>query len=81
MSTKALERAIQIVSNGNQTKFAAALSELSITPVSQQLVNYWLANKGCSAAYCELVERLTGGTIKRWDLRPDLFPQQQDKAA
>lgn len=72
MSTSALHRALEAF-NGNQTRFADAIG------TSQQLVSYWV-KKGrvLPAEYVLATEQATG--ISRHDLRPDIYPRQ-DQAA
>jgi DNA-binding transcriptional regulator YdaS (Cro superfamily) len=61
-----LEKAIQIV--GSQAALATALG------TTQSRISNWLRRdkSGVPAEYCGKIERLTGGQVSRWQLRPDI---------
>lgn len=72
MSHSALKRALAFF-DGNQSKFAAAIG------TSQQLVSYWVRNeKELPAEFVLATERETG--ISRHELRPDLYPREDEAA-
>lgn len=57
----------------SQAAFAQRMTDAG-APVSQALVSFWeLGRKPVSAERCAQIERVTGGEIRRVDLRPDLF--------
>lgn len=59
---------------GTQTAFADAIG------ASQQLVSYWLLHRReLPAEYVLATERAVG--ISRHELRPDLYPREEDQAA
>lgn len=59
---------------GTQAEFADAIG------TSQQLVSYWLKNgKELPAEFVLATEKAVG--ISRHDLRPDLYPREEDRAA
>ncbi|MDX6806337.1 helix-turn-helix domain-containing protein [Terrihabitans rhizophilus] len=64
---EALETAIKEATS--QCKLARGLG------VSQSQVWYWLwhSKKGVPAQHAPKIEELTGGKVKRHDLRPDVF--------
>lgn len=73
MSHKALKRAVAKF-KGNQTHFAAAIG------TSQAAVWYWLKNgKSLPGEYVLKAEVETG--ISRHDLRPDLYPREEQASA
>ena len=73
MSTSALNRALAVF-DGNQSKFADAIG------TSQQLVSYWVRkSRPMPAEFVLKTEEVTG--ISRHDLRPDIYPREQDAAA
>lgn len=73
MSHQALKRALTKF-DGNQSKFADAIG------TSQQLVSYWLKNeKPLPAEHVLATEKATG--ISRHDLRPDIYPKDEQAAA
>lgn len=53
---------------GTQRKLAAAVK------LSQPAISYWKTN-GISSRKVILLERLTKGFIKRFEMRPDLYPE------
>lgn len=66
---------------GGQTSFAAALSEASGRPVTQQHVHGWLTRgrRILPAEYAIAAERVMAGTDKpftRQDFRPDIYPAE-----
>jgi len=68
----ALRRAVEKAGN-NQSQFARAVG------TSQQLVSYWLANgKPLPGELVLSAERAGFGS--RFELRPDLYPAEQDAA-
>lgn len=79
-----LEKAIQIIAAGNQSEFARVLTSHSKSkrPLSQQLVSYWVNEAGqCSPKYASLIQRLTEGKVSKYELRPDVFfDDEQDVA-
>ena len=82
-----LEKAIQIISDGNQAKFARMVSEINDSPLSQQLVNFWLDEKRpnnkkrCGPQFAVAIAKLTNGEVTEHELRPDVFPPQKERAA
>jgi DNA-binding transcriptional regulator YdaS (Cro superfamily) len=73
MSHSALKRALAVF-DGNQSKFAEAIG------TSQQLVSYWVRKgKELPAEFVLRTEAETG--ISRHDLRPDLYPREDEAAA
>ncbi len=63
----------------NQTRLAEALSkvapEYNLKPVSQPRLWHWIQKDLVPAEYCGLFEIVTNGKVRRYDLRPDLFPR------
>lgn len=53
---------------GTQNNIAKAVK------VSQPAISYWRIN-GISSKKVILLERLTKGFVKRFEMRPDLYPQ------
>tara|TARA_Y100000310_G_C20557188_1_gene751163 strand:- start:127 stop:402 length:276 start_codon:yes stop_codon:yes gene_type:complete len=89
----ALKKAIEIVSGGNQTHFAAkvsaevekvnqsALLKKPIPKLSQQLVHYYLKNDvECAAHFVPIISNLTKGEVALHELRPDIYPVQEHAA-
>lgn len=72
MSTNALKRAVELL--GGQSATAEALE------VSQGAVWKWLnrmeSKRTPPAEHVLKLERLTGGKVKRHQLRPDLYPME-----
>ena len=70
-SVEALEEAIAIV--GGITKLARLIG------TSRQLLNRFRneAIWGVSAQFCIPIEKVTGGLIDRYQLRPDLFERRR----
>lgn len=70
---KALERAIQAC--GGPARLAEAVG------VKRQAVNGWLSTmrtgRRFPAGRVLAVEKATGGTVSRHDLRPDLYPIEE----
>jgi len=64
----ALEKAIRIA-NGQ-----SALARLIGKKVRQGHVYYWLKVGRVPAGYVLAIERATGGQVTRHELRPDLYP-------
>ena len=62
----ALNKVIQIV--GSQERLASLLN------IKQQNISVWLT-KGIPAKRVLEVERLTGGKVTRYELKPDLYPR------
>lgn len=82
MSASALIKAIQIVTDGNQTKFAKALTGYTGEKVSQQIVNYWTkGGNGCSERFASPIEELTQGEVTKEELCPDFHWPRKEKAA
>lgn len=88
------EKALNIVSDGNQTRFAAAVNEQvkivnagsqllerPIPKLSQQLVHCYL-RKGvpCAAHFVPIISNLTKGEVSMHELRPDVYPVPQEAA-
>ncbi len=71
MSKRHLERAIKIV--GGQVVLAAWIG------ADQPAISFWLnrAKAGVPPQYCIAIEVATGGEVKRWQLRPDIYPLPQ----
>lgn len=44
-------------------------------------VSYWLRRNQVPAIHCLAIERFTSGQITRYELRPDVFGQQEPGAA
>lgn len=89
----ALKAAIKIIANGNQTHFAKKVnievskineSSLLTKPIpvlSQQLVHYYLKNDVmCAPQYAPIISNLTKGEISRYELRPDIYPAEEQAA-
>lgn len=68
----ALQRAIEVV--GTQVALAAAIG------VTAQAVNQWLTKGRIPAERVLEIERATEGRVSRHDLRPDLYPRQEQAA-
>ena len=69
MDTDPLERAVKLA--GGQSALAKALG------VKQGHVWYWLNGaKRVPAEHCAAIEEATGGAVKRFQLRPDLFEEE-----
>lgn len=82
MSSEVLKKAIQIVTRGNQAKFARLLSEHTGEDVRQQYVNYWLRNNGCIPHYAGPISELTNYKVTPEQLCPTFnWPKQKDQAA
>jgi DNA-binding transcriptional regulator YdaS (Cro superfamily) len=74
MSVEALQKAIQIISQGNQAEFARKLSAHVGSDVKQQTVSLWIRKRrGCSPGYAIPIEELTRREVTREQLRPDRF--------
>jgi len=74
--SRKLERAIKIV--GSLSQLADAID------VSPQVVQNWRSRGRVPPERCADVERATGGTVSRHDLRPDIFgpaPAPAERAA
>lgn len=74
----ALGRCIELL--GGQTGLAKRLTEhLKSKPISQATVFYWQNQRGGNvpAAYAIPLEELTDGQVKRWELRPDIYPPKE----
>ena len=56
----------------SQAGFARLLTEAG-SPASQALISQWESGVPVPAERCVLIERVTGGAVRRIDLRPDLF--------
>lgn len=89
----ALKRAINIIASGNQTQFASkvnaevdkvnssSLLKRPIPRLSQQLVHYYLKNDvPCAAHYAPIISNLSKGEVSMHELRPDVYPQQEQAA-
>lgn len=65
---QALARAVEIV--GSQVKMAKGLN------TDQPRIHHWLYRSkiGCPPQFAIPIEMLTEGQIKRWQLRPDIYP-------
>jgi DNA-binding transcriptional regulator YdaS (Cro superfamily) len=60
---------------GGQAGLARMLSAATGAKVSQQRVwNALHRDRMIPAGWCAAIETATGGTVKRHDLRPDLYP-------
>lgn len=68
-----LQRAVKIV--GGQSALGRAVG------VSQQAVWNWLRMPQVPAEYAPKIEAATDGQVTRSDLRPDLWPPPQERAA
>lgn len=69
-----LEKAIKIISNGNQTDFARKVTAINPCPLSQKLVWHWLnKTKRPSPKFVVSISFLTNNEIKPSQLRPDIF--------
>lgn len=68
-----IERAIEI--HGSQAKLADAIG------CSQQQISYMLKADRVSAEMATKIETVTGGKVRRSELRPDLFGSPHAKAA
>lgn len=68
-----LEKAIEIV--GSQLGLARELKKKTGRPVSQGSVWGWLneSKHGVPAEYCIPIEQITGGKVRREQLRPDVY--------
>jgi DNA-binding transcriptional regulator YdaS (Cro superfamily) len=62
----ALEKAIRLGSNGNQTLFAKKIDE------SPQTVNNWLKRGRVPAEHCPTIEKVFDGLVRCEELRPDV---------
>jgi DNA-binding transcriptional regulator YdaS (Cro superfamily) len=60
-------------------KLAEALEKATQHKVSRTSVNYWLSSH-VPAPYVLTLEWLSGYKVKRWQLRPDLYPPTEHKA-
>jgi len=65
---EALQEAVDIA--GGQASLARALGG----KVQQQHVYYWLRVGRIPAEHCLAVERITRHKVKRYELRPDVYP-------
>lgn len=75
MQTDALKRAVELA--GGQKPLAEAIG------TSQSQIWYWLhrAKHGVPAEYVLPIEAATNGQVRRHDLRPDVYPQDNGEAA
>lgn len=77
-----LEEAIQIIANGNQTRFAEIVSASAKNKLSQQLVSYWVKTKSnVSPKFTAVISDLTGGQIEMHELNNDFPKNITTKAA
>lgn len=77
MRNKLLKKAVQML--GSQTNLAKKLTDLSKghKKYTQQNVYNWLnRNKKVPAEIVLLIEKATSGEITRYQLRPDLYPEE-----
>lgn len=73
--TQALRRAVEAVEG--QTALARLLSEKTGKNVKQAHVWNWLfRDKRTPAEFAFPIEQVTGGKVKRYEIRPDLYPQE-----
>lgn len=70
----ALNEALNLFDDQNDAVFAIneILREDAEAPISRQVLDYW-KRVGVPAHRVTVVERATGGAVKREALRPDLF--------
>lgn len=71
MNYSPLEKAIKIV--GSQYRMAKILGK------RQSLIWYWLKCGRVSAASVIPIEQATGGQVTRHELRPDIYPKEEEK--
>ena len=66
----ALQKAIELA--GGQVALAERLG------VRQSTLSYWLlhSKRGVPGEYALKIEQLTGRLVRRYDLRPDLYPRK-----
>lgn len=79
MTINALKKAIKLV--GGQSKLARKCNELSNGKfkIRQQHVYNWLNRaKKVPAEYVLLIEKATKNKVKRSELRPDIYPPEED---
>nr|EES53256.1 MAG: hypothetical protein UBAL3_80150045 [Leptospirillum ferrodiazotrophum] len=69
--TSPLRKAIEIV--GSQNKLAKILGK------RQSVIWAWLKRGTVSAEYVLKVEQATGGRVTRHELRPDLYPKEDQE--
>jgi len=70
-----LQKAIQIISNGNQSDFARKVSEINCDSLSQRLVWHWVKNKKPpSPRFVVSISMLTEHEITPNQLSPGVFP-------
>lgn len=69
---KALEKAVEIA--GGQTALARRLQDLGFKNVKQQSIHKWLTF-GLPAKWIIPVERAVGGRVTRYQLDPEIYPQ------
>ena len=75
MSKEALQRAVDIA--GSQTELAKQLAEIMGLPIQQQHVWKWLNTvPTLPAEYCLPIEQATNGSVSRYELRPDIYPDE-----
>lgn len=67
---KALEKAIKHM--GSQVALARALKLPGKNP--SMTISNW-KERGVPAKHVLDIERVTGGTVKRYELRPDIYPR------
>ncbi len=75
MNKKSLSHAIDYV--GGQVTLAKLIG------TSQAQISYWLtkSKRGVPAEWAGKIEDATGGVVTRHELRPDLFPPEEQRAA
>lgn len=75
MRTKALQRAVHEA--GSQTALATRLTEITGRTVKQQNIWRWLnGTKPLPAEFAIPIEQAVDGAVTRFDLRPDVFPNE-----
>jgi len=69
---KALNKAIKIL--GSATALAAALN------IRQSAVSNWVIRGSVPSNKCLLIEGITKGKVRCYELRPDIFPKPKKAA-
>jgi len=80
---KPIKKAVKIIADGNQSKFAKIISEKAGRTLSQQLVSRWINKRGCkcSPVFVPYIAALTDGKVTKEMLRPDIFMEIEKEAA
>lgn len=76
----ALNRAIEIA--GSQQELARRVSSLSPEPIGQPAISNWVKRlQRVPAERVIAVEKAVEGAVKRHELRPDIYPAGEGRAA